>query len=100
MAYLNRTQVTEIVMEALRSVSDFSREIDQFKFEHFQDHHKKIFLEGLKRILNSKPYYYESGETTTSKYYDVPLSMGKMDQWNTVGDCIEYVLNKHYDKVK
>lgn len=96
MARLKKEQIIEIVKKALQSVGDVSGEIESYEFKHFQEQHKMIFLKSLKENLNQSPYYFRSGETSRDKYYDVPLSMGEFDQWSTVHDCIEYILNNHY----
>lgn len=93
MAYLNREQVKDIMTEALKSVADFSGDIENYSFSNFQDTQKQVFLTNLKSTINNSPYYNRDGSTSDHKYYDVPLSLSLLNSWQNMSDCIDYVLN-------
>lgn len=81
-----REVALEVVKTSLRSVADFnnSADITVFTFKHFLDYHKSAFIHSLKvNVLNTKGDEY---------YFDVPLTPGDIDNWETVNDCIEYLL--------
>ena len=95
MAFLTRNQIKEIVKKALKEVADFTGDIENYDFKHFHEFHKKVFITKLKSFVNEGPYYKRSGETTKDRYYDVPLSIGIFNTWNTITDCINFIYDNH-----
>ncbi len=76
----------KVVKISLRSVADFkdSADITIFTFKNFLDYHKSTFIHSLKvNVLNIKGDDY---------YFDVPLTPEDINNWETVNDCIDYLL--------
>lgn len=91
MAFLKKNQIEEIVKTALKEVADFTGDIKNYEFKHFHEFHKKMFVTKLKELINKGPYYDRAGNTEDARYYDVPLSMGIVNSWKTMLDCIEFI---------
>ncbi len=94
MAFLKKNQIEEFVKTALREVADFTGDIKNYEFKHFNEFHKKVFASKLKGLINKSPYYDRSGNTDYERYYDVPLSTSIIDTWKTMSDCINYINDK------
>ncbi len=91
MINFTKEKATEVVQNSLHSVADFkdSDDITAFTFTQFQEYHKSTFVHSLKvNVLNVKEDDY---------YFDVPLSPEEIDNWQTVNDCIGYLL-KNVDR--
>ncbi|MCL5028974.1 MAG: hypothetical protein M1480_08150 [Bacteroidetes bacterium] len=76
----------EVVKKALHSVADFNdtADVTVFTFAHFLDYHKTTFMSSLKQeVLNIKGDDY---------YFDVPLNPDDINNWQTINDCINYLL--------
>lgn len=95
MGFLNKDQIEEIVKGALKAVADFDGSINAYEFTHFHDKHKTEFLNKLKELINKSAFYKIDGTINPNMYYDVPLSMGKINSWNTLQDCIDYIKKNH-----
>jgi hypothetical protein len=93
MAFLDRTSVKKIVSRALHKVADFNGDVDTYSFGPFQEYHKVVFLNELRKEIIEHPYLRQDGTTSTDRYYDVPLSLQVMGSWQSVKDCLEYTLN-------
>ncbi|MFT4683972.1 MAG: hypothetical protein ACI863_000571 [Flavobacteriales bacterium] len=90
---LTREQIKSIVKSALQEVADFSGEIDDFTFIHFQEFSKQVFANKLVELVKAAPYHDESGGVIPSLRYDIILSMSTVNSWVTINDCINYVVN-------
>ena len=91
MAFLKRDQIKEIVKNSLLSIADFTGDIEGYEFKHLNELHKKVFVTKLKKLINEEPYRDRAGNIHMDQYYDVPLSMGLVNSWKTLPDCINYV---------
>lgn len=98
MAFLKKDQIEEIVKIALKEVADFNGDIKNYEFKHFHEFHKKMFITKLKELINKGPYYDRTGNAEYERYYDVPLSMGIVNTWSTLLDCIDYINDNHIVK--
>ena len=75
-----------VVMNALKDVADFrSDNIEHFTFRRFRTYHKSVFLASLKLSIQQ----VVEGDR---KYYDIMLNDDSIDQWATVGDCINWIV--------
>jgi hypothetical protein len=93
MAFLNRDQVKNVVLASLRVVADLPPgDVEQASFAGFNDFQEHIFLSALKSKLNALPYYKNNGQETYAAYYDVDLMPDSIDNWPTVKDCIDWVV--------
>ena len=87
MALIKESQALLFVNNALAAVgnlpndSNYSDVIKNLSFSIFHDLHKKEFLDALKQILNNNSY-------------DAPLSEDLFDNWSTVQDCINYLIDQ------
>jgi hypothetical protein len=95
MALLKKEKIEEIVKEALKAVADFDGSINAYEFTHFHDQHKTVFLNNLKELINKCDFFKIDGTINPNMHYDVPLSMGKLNSWNTIQDCIDYIKKNH-----
>lgn len=95
MAFLNEPQIEKIVKKALKEVADFTGDIKNYEFKHFHEFHKKIFIAKLKGYINEGPYYDRAGNSDYERYYDIGLSMGLINSWKTIKDCIGYIVDHH-----
>ncbi len=76
-----------LVKKALKEVADFpdNANISSFSFQHFNDFHKLLFASALKKEVIS----IKDG----SSHYDVVLNPNIINNWSTVQDCINYLVN-------
>lgn len=100
MAFLSKVQIEEIVKIALKEVADFTGDIKAYEFRHFHEYHKIAFITKLKGLINEGPYYDRTGNSEYERYYDVPLSMGIVNSWNTILDCLDFIYNNQTVKKK
>lgn len=100
MAFLQRQQVKEIVEKALKAIAGFNGDIENYEFSSMNDFQKKVFLDKLVQFLHQAPYHDIYGKPDPTKYYDAPLSLSLLNTWQTMKDCIDYVLNNHTVKDK
>lgn len=85
MADMTRTDVKRIVESALRRVADFNGDIEAYTFKRFLTFHKEVFLSALKTGVLG----FVRDEST---HYDIDLTQDSIDEWATVGACIDDVL--------
>ena len=81
-----RELAVTVIKKALHTVADFNdtADVTLFTFAHFLDYHKAAFISSLKNeILNIKEDDY---------YFDVALDPGCIDNWNSINDCVKYLL--------
>ncbi|UCG61255.1 MAG: hypothetical protein JSV52_13180 [Candidatus Zixiibacteriota bacterium] len=84
-ARFDKALAKEIVKQALKKVADFKGDnIEDFTFSRFQDFHKKLFLSALKKGVRSV-------RRDGKGFYDICLDDDSIEQWETVGDCIQWV---------
>ena len=95
MAFLKRNQIEEIVKIALKEVADFNGDIKNYEFKHFHEFHKKVFITKLKEGIYKRPYFDRAGNEEYERYYDIALSMGLINTWPTILDCIDYIFDNH-----
>ncbi|NVN95847.1 MAG: hypothetical protein HXX18_11245 [Bacteroidetes bacterium] len=100
MAFLNKNQIKETVNTALKNVADFTGEIDNYEFKNFHEFHKNVFINKLKELINSGPYYDRAGNIEYERYYDVPLSIQIFNTWVTINDCIQFIYNNQIVKMR
>ena len=96
MAYLTQPQVTAIVTESLSEVADLpagTANILNSPLTGMNDEQQHIFLSALKTNLNALPYEIGDGTTSDQAYYDIDLTPATFNQWQTVGDCVDWIVN-------
>jgi hypothetical protein len=89
MADLQRSDVKAIVRDALRRVADFTGDIEAYTFDRFFQFHKEVFLAALKAGILG----FVRGPRSS---YDLDLTPDSIDDWATIGACIDDVLDKAY----
>lgn len=95
MEFINRKAAKEMVGKALQEVGDFSGDFEDFTFERFEPFHKKVFLNTLKNNVNTADCTDENGQISGKAFFDVQLSVSKLDEWGKMSECIDYVTNSH-----
>jgi hypothetical protein len=92
MAFLDRVTVKKIVSESLRKVADFNGDIEGYSFQHFQEFHKAVFLNELRKRIIEHPFMHHDGTSSMDQYYDVPLSLQVINTWPSLTACIDYTM--------
>lgn len=92
MALLRRNQVKKIVLESLKTIADLPKNPEESNFIALNNLQKHAFLSALKGKLNASPYYMNDGSTTFVAYYDVHLKPDSTDEWATVKECINWII--------
>jgi len=92
MALLQRNQIRQTVLESLESVADLPANPEASDFSAFNDFQKHVFLSNLKGKINALPYYMNSGAESYLAYYDLSLTPDSTDDWPTVKDCIDWIV--------
>ena len=91
MADLARADVKRIVVDALRRVADFNGDIEGYNFKRFGVFQKEVFLAALKAgVLGFA--------RNSNSHYDIDLTQDSIDEWPTLGDCIDDVLEHAYTR--
>lgn len=98
MAFLSRNQIKDIVTNALSVVADFNGDIDNYEFKNFHESHKNVFINKVKELINSYPYYDRAGNSDFERYYDVPLSVESFNSWLIISDCIQFIFDNQVVK--
>lgn len=93
MGYLKRGQVKQVVVAALKTIADLPSDVESADFSSMNDMQKHFFLSALKSKLNALPYYMNNGTTNHLAYYDVDLTPDSTDQWPTIKDCIDWIVD-------
>jgi hypothetical protein len=93
MAFLNREQALDVVVEALEVIADIPEDVEELTFTSLNDRQDHIFLSALKSKLNALPYNMNNGTTTFLAYYDVDLHPDSIDEWETVGACADWIVD-------
>ena len=92
MALLDRDQVKTVVVKSLATIADVpAGNLDNTSLDMLNDEEKQVFASALKTNLNAVPYQMRDGTTTDTVYYDVQLTMGIVNAWKTVGNCIDWI---------
>lgn len=77
-----------LVKKALKEVADFpdNANIGSFSFQHFNDFHKSLFANALKKeVMNVKD---------SSSHYDIVLNPNIINSWSTLQNCIDYLVTQ------
>jgi len=91
MAFLTRDQVKQVVIDALRTISNLPSNVEMADFGSMNELQKQMFLSALKSKLNALPYNMNDGTTNHLAYYDIDLMPDSIDNWPTVKDCIDFI---------
>ena len=78
MSWLTRDDVKGLVEEALREAADFSGDIEGYQMSELSEQHQVVFMGAIATRLKKKGF-------------EVPLSLGKLQGFATIGDLINYV---------
>lgn len=92
MGYLKRSQAKQVVVAALKTIADLPPDVESSDFSNMNDMQKHFFLSALKSKLNGLPYYMNNGTTNHLAYYDVDLLPDSTDDWPTIKDCIDWIV--------
>jgi len=84
MPAITRPEAKEVVRNALRSVASFSGDFEHFVFRNFKAYHKRVFIGSIKQQLNTE-------KLDDRRYLDIRLRQTDLEQWNTIGDGIDWV---------
>ncbi len=93
MALISRDRAKGIVADALSVVGDFDGDIEQFTFDNFNDFQKQVFLENLAEKIKAAPVIQDNGTALPGETYAIPLSVGALNGWGSMADCIDYILD-------
>jgi len=92
MADLTTAQITTVVADSLSTIADLpANNLPATPLIGLNDQQKTMFLSALKEKINALPYYMDDGTTSDQAYYDVALTINIVEEWPTVGDCIEWI---------
>lgn len=92
---MNTETARQLVARALKLIADFDGEVDEFSTKMLHDAHIKAFLTALDKYVREEPVVDGNGNEHPGLQYSVPLSMTLFKTWNTFGDCIKHVVDKH-----
>lgn len=92
MADLRRPQIKTVVLASLEVVADLPTDPEKSNFKMFTNFHKHVFLTTLKGKLNALPYYMNDGSENYFAYYDIRVKPDSTDDWETVKDCIDWIV--------
>jgi len=69
-------------------VADFRGDnIEHFRFNRFNSFHTLLFVAAIKRGVRAT-------RRDENRYYDLRIDDNSIGEWDTVGDCIEWVKKK------
>lgn len=93
MAFLNTDQVTQIVADSLKVIADLpAGNISSATLSMLNDDQKQIFASTLKTNINAAPFRQRDSSSSDEAFYDISLTMDIVNSWNTVGDCINWIV--------
>ncbi|MFD2600774.1 hypothetical protein [Flavobacterium suzhouense] len=92
MALLTRTQIKTVVLRSLKTIADLPEDPEAATFAAFDNFQKHVFLSTLKGQINALPYYMNDGSTSYLAYYNINLTPDSTDEWPTVADCIDWII--------
>lgn len=92
MAFLKRNQIKTVVLKSLESVADLPADPESADFGALNSFQKHVFLSTLKGKINALPYYMNDGSASYLAYYDINLRPDSTDDWPTVKDCIDWIV--------
>jgi len=92
MAFLSRDEVEAIVIKTLNLIADLPEgDIENTSLAMLNDDQKQIFLTALKSNINNYPYHLRDNSPSDDAYYDIAITIAIIDDWKTVGDCIDWI---------
>lgn len=83
--------ITQVIAPALKKVADFTGDPSNFPTADFQKLHKSAFIIALQQHLAKVPVE-DDGTTYPDLAYNVTLNEGMFDDWTTIDDVTNYIL--------
>lgn len=92
MAALPKEVIKKVVIASLEMVASLPEtNIETADFAGLTKDQAHTFLAALKTKLNALPFMMKDGTTNRLAYYDIVLKPDVIEDWPTIGDCIDWM---------